>query len=200
MPEYPAENTIDESLSLGEIAAEPRPVEYNIIPSSSECCGDKLVDSHGFSYGVRLKNNKCTLWRCSVHNAQVHCLATIHQEEDVFTPGPHPHLHHPLPGIANSLQAREKINSQALSEVFMSAAEITEKVLAENFNNEPTPALSSNAQLAQNANHLCQHHCPKDPKNFHFDSAEDFIPPGFFQKDIYVNGHHYLLFATDKMI
>ena len=73
-------------------------------------------------------------------------------------------------------------------------------MLADYINNGPTPALPTNHQLAQNANHLCQHCHPKDPKDPHFDLAEDFIPQGFVCKDVTVDGCHHLLFATDKII
>ena len=140
------------------------------------------------------------MWRCSVCNGQIYCHATVHQEGIIFTPGAQPHLHPGQPGIANSLQARKNINSHALSEIFTSAAEITEQVLNENVNNEPTPGLPANSQLVQNANWKYQCHRPKDPKNLHFDIAEDYIPPDYFKKDISVNGNHHLLSATDKMI
>ena len=111
-----------------------------------------------------------------------------------------PHIHPGLPGIATSLQARKKINTLALTEVFTSAAEIAKKVQAENINSGPMPAYPSNSQLAQNANclHQCRH--PQDPKDLDFDIAEDFLPPGFFKKDVHVNGRCHILCATDKMI
>ena len=151
VPEYSMENSIDESLPTGAIAADPPPVEYKVIPASSERGHDKLTDSLGFSYGVKKSNGKRTLWQCSIHNDHVYCHATVHQEGIIFTPVAQPHIHPGKPGIANSLQTRKKINKHPLAEIFTSAAEITEQVLSENAPNEPTPGLPSNIQLAQNA-------------------------------------------------
>ena len=54
--------------------------------------------------------------------------------------------------------------------------------------------------MAQNANYPCQYYYLKNPKEFHFNLAKDFISPEYFCKDVTVDGWHYLLFATDKMI
>ena len=55
-------------------------------------------------------------------------------------------------------------------------------------------------QLAQNANQLQQHAHPKGPKDLDFDLAENFLPEEFLCRDIAVDNHHHLLFATEKMI
>ena len=151
VPEYP-DDSIEDSLPIGGIAADNPEVDYMLVPAASSCGGDKLTDTNGFSYGVKRKNDKRTLWRCSVCNRHVTCKATVLQVGNSFTRGPHPHLHPGQPGITRSLQTRKQINSMALSDIFTSAVEITEKVQAEHDNNEPIPALPSNAHLAQNAN------------------------------------------------
>ena len=56
------EDSVDESLPIGAIAADPPPVEYKVIPASSARGGDKLTDSLGFSYGVKKRNGKRTFW------------------------------------------------------------------------------------------------------------------------------------------
>ena len=57
-------------------------------------------------------------------------------------------------------------------------------MLAENGGKKPTIALPTNVQLAQNVNCLCQCQHTNDPKDLHFDLAENFIPQGFFCKDV----------------
>ena len=91
VPEYPDEDSIEESLPIGGIAADNPEVDYMLVPAASSCGGDKLTDTNGFSYGVKRKNDKHTLWRCSVHNRHVTCKATVLQEGNSFTRGPHPH-------------------------------------------------------------------------------------------------------------
>ena len=117
VPEYPDEDSIEESLPIGGIAADNPEVDYMLVPAASSCGGDKLTDTNGFSYGVKRKNNKHTLWRCSVCNRHVTYKATVLQEGNSFTRGPHPHLHPSQPGITRSLQTRKQINSMALSDI-----------------------------------------------------------------------------------
>ena len=112
---------------------------------------DKLADSLGYSYGVKEQNDRHTIWRCSVHNKKTYCLATVWQEGDNSTHGPHPHLHPAEPGVATTIKTRKKINQQSLANMLQSAYEITDQVLAEDVTEEPTPGLPSKAQLAQNA-------------------------------------------------
>ena len=190
-PEYQTKDSIDESLPVGAIAADTQEVQYTVVPASSQWHGDKLTDSLGFSYCLKNRNSKQTMWKCSVHNQQLYYNVTVCQEGEIFTRGPQAHLHPGQPGIANSLCSRKKIYTLAPSDIFTSAAEITEKVLAENVDNEPMPLLPANAQLTQNANHLHQHYQPKDAKDLDFDLAKDFIP---------VNNCHNILFAMDKLI
>ena len=168
------EESINENLPMNTVAAEPLQPVYT-INAGSFCQGDKLTDNLGFSYTVKDKSHggKVTRWKCSIHNKHITCPATVHQERDVFITGPLNHLHPAKPWIARPLQTRKKINTIAMSDVFTSAFEITEKVLAENVDQEPAPTLSSSVQLAQNANCLHQHAHPKDPRDLDFDLAED---------------------------
>ena len=162
---------------------------------------DKLTDKLGFSYGVKKWNASSTIWRCSIFNKQLVCHATVHQEGDVFTWGPQPHLHPGQPGIANSLQSRNQINANAVADILSSAAKITEKALAETITDKKTTdAPSANSQLAQNANHLCQCLHTKDPKDLYFNLVEDFLPEGIFCKDITVENCCHILFATDRWL
>ena len=202
MPDDSTEESINESLPLNAVAAEPLQPEYTIIAGSLFCQGNKLTDNLGFSYIVKDKSHggNVTCWRCSISNKHITCPATVHQEGDVFIAGPHKHLHPTKPGITRTLQTWKKINTIAMSDVFTSAFEITEKVLTENVNQEPTPTLSLSVQLVQNSNCLHQHARPKDLRDPDFDLAQDFIPDGFFHQDITVDDCRHLHFATDKII
>ena len=70
----------------------------------------------------------------------------------------------------------------AMSDVFTSAFEITEKVLAENVDQKPTLTVSAH---------------PDDSRDQDFDLAQDFIPDGFY---LIVDDPCHLLFTTNKMI
>ena len=92
--------------------------------------------------------------------------------------GCHDHLGQTQPDITNTLVTLKKIKSAALSDIFTSAAEITERVLAENVNNESTPSLPAPIYLAQTANCYCQHFHPKDPIDLNSVLAEGFLQEG----------------------
>ena len=162
------------------------------------------ADSHGFSYTrkppKRGASSNTVYWRCVVGNKDVQCPATVIQDANSFTRGKSNHLDSAQPGIANTVCIKKKVKSAALSDIFTSAAEITDKVLAENVTQEPTPALPAPINLAKAANHHRQCFHPKDPVHLDFELAEDFIPEGFFHKDIVVGDRHHLLFAADKIL
>ena len=198
-PEYPTEDSIDDSLPIRVIAADTQEAKYTVVAASSEWHRDKLTESLGLSYGVKNRNGKWTMWRCSVHNQQLYCNGTVCQEVEIFTSPTATSASRSTRDCKQSL-FQEKINTLTLSDIFTYVAESTEKFLTENVDSEPMPSLPANTQLAHNANPHCLHYYPKDPKDLDFGLAEDLIPAGFFQKDITVDNCHHLLFATDKMI
>ena len=200
VPDISAESSVDDTQPVADIPDGSNDVFYTLISQSSEHNRDKLADSLGYSYGVKEQNDMRTIWRCSVCNKKTYCLATVWQEGDNFTCGPHPHLHSAEPGVATTIKTRKKINQQSLANMLHSAYEITDQVLAEDVTKEPTPGLPSKAQLAQNANCHCQCLHPKDPTTIDFDLQEDAIPQGFFHENIKTRKSHHLLFANDKMI
>ena len=204
VPNISAENSIDDSLPVAAVPAELSPIEYCIIPGGTKHGNDMLTDSHGFSYTrkppKRGASSDTVYWRCAVCNKDVQCPAKVIQDGNSFTRGRSNHLDSAQPGIANTVRIKKKVKSVALSDIFTSAAEITDKVLAENVTQEPSPALPAPINLAKAANRHRQCFHPKDPVHLDFDLAEDFIPEGFFCKDIVVGDRCHLLFATDKML
>ena len=79
VPEFSAEYSIDDSLPTQAVATDISEVEYEIIAGSSSRQGDKLTDSQGYSYGVKQKNEKHTIWRCSVRNKQLYFVNVLDQ-------------------------------------------------------------------------------------------------------------------------
>ena len=104
------------------------------------------------------------------------------------------------PSTVTTLVIKRKMKGAALSDIFTSALEITERVFAENVNSEPTPSLPAPICLTQTANCYHQHFHPKDSIDLSFVLAEDFLPEGFLHKDISADNNCHLLFATNKMI
>ena len=71
----------------------------------------------------------------------------------------------PKPGVSTTLHIHKEINKAACQDVHASAADITERVLAERVTNQPTMSLPAPVQLAQNANHRHEHLWPQDPQD-----------------------------------
>ena len=109
---FSTEESINDSLPHDAIAADQQEVKYFIISVSSNHGRDKLANSLGFSYTVKDIKGSTTSWRCTIHNKQVTCRATVHQVSDIFLRGPQPHLHPTQPGIINTLQTKKRIKLQ----------------------------------------------------------------------------------------
>ena len=61
----------------------------------------KLVDNLGFSYTRERKySEENVVWRCTVRNKTVSCLATVRQKDETFIPGLHNHCHQPTEGAS----------------------------------------------------------------------------------------------------
>ena len=89
-------------------------------------------------------------WRCTKFNI---CKAKVHQEgNNTFIFSGQDHLCTAQPGIANTLHMKQQIKSTALQDIFTAAAEITENILDENLNSEPTSSLPALVNLARAAN------------------------------------------------
>ena len=54
--------------------------------------------------------------------------------------------------------------------------------------------------LAKAANQLREFHHPKNPVTLDFELDEDYLPEGFFCKDIRFGDQHHIIFASGKMI
>ena len=91
-------------------------------------------------------------WRCAIHNSNIKCNAKVNQDGNKFIRCSNPHLCTPKPGVSTTLQIHKEINKEACQDVHASAAEITERLLAERVTNEPTTSLPAPVQFAQNAN------------------------------------------------
>ena len=163
LPDYTQEASIDESLLLRAAAAEPAPVEYITISESTEHNCNKLCDSLGCSYVYNYTTSRGIIkWRCAICNSNIKCNAEVNQDGNKFTRCSNPHVCTPKPGVTTTLQIHKEINKAACQDVHASAAEITERVLAERITNEPTTSLPATVHLAQNANCRCECLQPQD--------------------------------------
>ena len=132
LPEYTQEASIDDSLPLRGAATEPTPVEYITISESTEHNYKNLCDSLGYSYVYNYTTSRGIVkWRCAICNSNIKCNAKVNQDGNKFTRCSNPHVCTPKPGVSTTLQIHKEINKAAYQDVHASAAEITERVLAE---------------------------------------------------------------------
>ncbi len=122
-------------------------------------------------------------WNCTVRTKKCSCKALVTQKGDEFKRGNQPHLHPSIPNMGVALKARKKIKETCLSDVFRSAAEITNEVLCD-LPAEANVPLPGPAALARAANRSRQARRPKEPINLDFDPDTGYIPDGFLRKDV----------------
>ena len=74
---------------------------YSIVEGGTKRGRNLLVDSHGFSYSVkvdrRYKGSKIT-WRCTSRGKIEPCQAKVTQDGDMYVPSMHSHNHPAQPG------------------------------------------------------------------------------------------------------
>ena len=124
----PAEESINESLSLNATSHEAPTIEYTIVPNATKFGFPMLTDNRAYSYTNKQNSGTApgiTNWRCTKsnpHNANWH--ATVHQEGNTFSFNGVDHTCTAEPGITYTLCIKKKIKSAAVSNIFISAAEI----------------------------------------------------------------------------
>ena len=172
-PDMPAEESIDDSLPLNAMPHTAPTTEYTIVPNATKFGFPMLTDNRGYSYTKKQNSETAagiTNWRCTKRNpGKANCHATVRQEGNNFSFNGAGHTCTAEPGIANTLRIKTKIKSTAVIDIFTSTAEITERILQENINNEPAPSLPGPVNLSRAANQHRQHLRPKDPATLDFD-------------------------------
>ena len=108
---------------------QPEVVTYEIIEEGTQKGKNKLADSEGYTYTVKeRRENGNKVWTCSVRNKSVWCKARVTEKPDGFSRGSIPHIHPPQLGAATAARISMAAKKMAASEVFVSAAEIVNKV------------------------------------------------------------------------
>ena len=104
-------------------------VTYQVIQDGSQKGKEKLADSQGYTYIVKVwRANGNKVWRCSVQNKSGVCKATVLQKANGFTQGSQPHRHSAQLGAATATKVAASVKRIAATEIFTSAAEIVNKV------------------------------------------------------------------------
>ena len=108
---------------------QPMVVTYKVIEEGTQKGKKKLADSEGYTYMIKERRaNGNKVWTCSVCNKSVWCKARVMEKPDGFSRGSIPHIHAPQLGAATAARISTAVKKMAASEVFVSAAEIVNKV------------------------------------------------------------------------
>lgn len=183
---------------------DPTEVTYEIVNCGSQKSKEKLADSIGYTYTVKVRRpNGNKVWTCSVRNKNLWCKASVYQKGSNFTRGPQPHIHTERLGAATATKINALVKQTAKEDIFTSAAEIVNKIMLEEEiaeSTRPLPGLSKPEYLARNANRCRQKLRPAEPTDLDFEIDETWIPENFLRKSITVGQNRHLLFATDNML
>ena len=106
-----------------------RVVSYVIIEEETQKGKKKLADSERYTYTIKERGaNGNKVWTCSVRSKSAWCKARVTKKPDGFSRGSIPHIHPPQLGAAMAARISMAVKKMAASEVFVSAAEIVNKV------------------------------------------------------------------------
>ena len=130
VPEQFVESSIeDDTPRQCDPAIVPTVVTYQVIQDGSQKGKEKLADSQGYTYIVKVRRaNGNKVWRCNVRNKSMWCKATVLQKANGFTQGSQPHTHSAQLRAATATKVAASVKRIAATEIFTSAAEIVNKV------------------------------------------------------------------------
>ena len=175
-------------------------VEYQIVESSTQRGGRKLVDNLGYSYTIKRRyDNGNAVWRCCIRNKACSCLATIRQRGSDFIPGPQKHCHQPVVGSLAAARITSSVKEKAMKDFYQPAGMIVQDVLLGKLDSAPCPAMPKVANLVRQANRRRQKSRPVEPKDLEFELNPQHIPGGFLQADIKVDCKRHLVFSSEHM-
>lgn len=141
-------------------------------------------------------------WRCSVHSSSDACKATFTKVEvrNTYTRNSYDHGHPAQPGIKAKIKFNMKVFQVARENMFQSAARIVETI-ASNINRS---VLSASHPVPNNLIRSCNYqrskHHPADSKDLHFELDANWIPTGFVQQHIKLDGACHIVSATSAQI
>ena len=97
----------------------PAPLTYQVVPNSSKAGTDMLVDSDGYTYGIKKRFGDRVAWRCPHRTNKLNCKATVNQCLGVYTQGKHQY-NHQMDDLGNalSLKINAEVKTRACADLF----------------------------------------------------------------------------------
>lgn len=134
------------------------------------------------------------MWRCSVRNKKVNCLATVKQIGDTFQAGPKAHIHTSVLGGAIAAKIEKEIKTKAKDNLFTPTPKITEEVVKKLLPvKAPCEALKPLDYYNRNANNARKKVRPLDPVGTEFELDEKHLPDNFLRGDLTVSATRFLI-------
>ena len=62
-------------------------VAFEVIERATQRGQPRLVNTHGYSYGIVRRTNEAVFWRCTRRNATTKCQASVRQQGQHFAYG-----------------------------------------------------------------------------------------------------------------
>ena len=125
------------------------------------------------------------------------CYASVKQFGSTYTKGKNNHSHPPVKGTLLRAKIYAEAKNRGAKEVFKSAGTIAQDWISAH---RSEPFLPKPQNLIRATSLHRQQLRPKDPTSLTFDLNMDYMPTSFFKKDITVNSHRHLMFATDQQM
>ena len=172
---------------------------FCVVNIGSQKGKDKLVERFWFWLYVVKSRPANVYWRCRIRNKTNTCPATATQRGDNHTSGNHHHNHEADPAICMTTDLRVDVIAKAKDQPFTPAATLVKTALLP-FAAGTQPSLPDPVNLTRVANRAREKVRPRDPTDLDFELATDFIPDGFFRKEVRVGTKRHLVFASDQMI
>ena len=155
---------------------------YQIVEAGSRRGHQQLIDNLGYTFGVLRRSPSAVTWRCTLRPKGAACRAQVVQRDGVFERGIHPHNHGPICGAAIAAKVAAQVRTEAMRDVFKSAAVVVQEVLLDELQEGvPCPALSKPQNLARAANRHRQTMRPCEPRDLNFVVDMDHMPPSFLR-------------------
>ncbi|XP_033631289.1 uncharacterized protein LOC117293179 [Asterias rubens] len=169
---------------------------YTIIRSSSQRLHPRLIDNAGgYTYTLKSKSKRSTLWRCSVRNKTTYCRATVTQRDKHFKKGPFEHIHPGIPGRYVVEKVITQVKMKAKKEP-LSANKIVDEVRNANVGNQELP----HSMLPPSYIDHAATHMRKRIKERDFNFQNGSVPENFVTKVVNRGKKSHFLLATNNQL
>lgn len=123
------ETSIDDPpLQSEEQATPPVLVSFQLFEEGTKRGHNKLIDSLGYTYNIKLRRANVTYWQCTVRPQVNPCKATVTQRSKTFVKSNTSHNHPPSTDSASTTKITSRVKKMAVQDLFKPASAIVDEV------------------------------------------------------------------------